>query len=673
MKRVFAIFILCYGGILFCVSANLLVRDDKSLSSLYIQNFEKNTSTAEVFSNNNVKYYTEIHLKAIPPKKLSTIENKLLKEYEDVIIVGHVYKPDQKKKNNTYQIYACYFAKKDSQYAIYTLQGEQIAPLSIGTHYFLNQRIFLNDISQDWMPAENTDPSRGYKEGYRRALSFQKANAINNLGLSYMDAKGVVFLRDTIIDKENLITISHPEVSIPYGTYDGISFSNGYLITRKVNANDTVYGLCDIWGNEEIACKYKAIRYDRQLGIFVKEEKRTIDQLLVADCTYLQQISNTDSTYIRWGKYISPLSKLTSFSLDSALIFTKELDFDFRKIELYIHQIDDKHLVTAEKTMKKNYARVIMPRESCAYYLVQNAQGHTGVCARNGEELVPPIEGKDIHYKGYLLVGDDSGDFNDHSDSEYATRAKHKNKMNIKDNCYFGIGHCKAVVELQEDENNNTTVLLRIPYGKYDGISYVYSKNKVSFIVYRYEDGEVRWGVCDQNGVEIIPCIYKGILDMLPSDIPMQQIYDIYAQRVMQNEHRIKSRDWAYLRILYTSSSYHEANDAAGWEANNGMSGYTCISTTEMTDYSQMATNQPLRKDKEKYADLNNLLWVMSVLPAHYNSQSRQKIQATMKTIRTRWENRGYILPKMSLENWNPDPPKKATTNKKSPSKSKKK
>lgn len=128
------------------------------------------------------------------------------------------------------------------------------------------------------------------------------------------------------------------------------------------------------------------------------------------------------------------------------------------------------------------------------YFIVSD--GNIGICKLDGTIVVPPVSGKPrkIYSIGGLRVGDTFpyDDFLDYIHAKLGSKAR-------------GIGGCMAAVL------NEKTLEPIIPFGKYDLILFTMRRVSAYYYVAKYDGEKYLWGMTNNNGEEIVPCLYRSI------------------------------------------------------------------------------------------------------------------------------------------------------------------
>ncbi len=158
-------------------------------------------------------------------------------------------------------------------------------------------------------------------------------------------------------------------------------------------------------------------------------------------------------------------------------------------------QIDEKHLNTIESTLLQHFDYVFVSKSMTNCYIVSdfdlsNSNVSCGLYSLQGEEIAPLTNGLIIPMFGNYIIGMDSKDLLAGTNRMYSG---------------IGIGHFVAVI-------NAKTLEPVIPRGKYDDIQYTIKGNSIYYYVAKLDDdGQLRWGVCDSTGKEVLPVEYLSI------------------------------------------------------------------------------------------------------------------------------------------------------------------
>ncbi len=165
--------------------------------------------------------------------------------------------------------------------------------------------------------------------------------------------------------------------------------------------------------------------------------------------------------------------------------------------DVSLKKLDAASLNYIERNLLDRYADVILFSETPKCYYVTDETGGIGVCDLNGKEIVPPVKGH-IRVCGGLhsiMIGDAC-----------------ENDVWEKKVWYVvtktpgtGAGHFQALLDRK-------TLHPIIPYGKYHDIQLTYKGTTSWYYVARLDTtGTLRWGVCDKDGEEILPCEYLSV------------------------------------------------------------------------------------------------------------------------------------------------------------------
>lgn len=311
-------------------------------------------------------------------------------------------------------------------------------------------------------------------------------------------------------------------------------------------------------------------------------------------------------------------------------------------------------LNTIEINLLDKYDDVVVNKLHRQYFLF-NELGHIGIANIYGEELIPPIEG-DVRYFGmYMLFGEATDDF-DTIDDEYTKLLSQNNSYDVG----YSLGLHKAVVRNTVMTNEVEVV---IPYGKYDIISIIPMSMQLKprgFYVGKSSNNNILWGVCDENGNEIIECKYKSIYYdgskfCGDNDRDMNYWNDYYAKQIgIKQELRNQRRQqWTSVlnsfgntmlfvadNINNTDTSYHNSSNSS---TNN------IQSSEEKKSTDGYIARNTAYKAYESYA---NELSKMESGIIEYNDNQRREYQSKMKKIRQEWESKGYQFTKLNWENW---------------------
>lgn len=136
-----------------------------------------------------------------------------------------------------------------------------------------------------------------------------------------------------------------------------------------------------------------------------------------------------------------------------------------------------------------------------ACYWVKDSEGKIGLIKFDGSILVPPLKGN-IHQgnrKSRFFVGEQTV-LQDQWIKEYYNRVTHFSGL--------GLGHFNAVVDNVTDENK---ICATVPAGQYDDIMLAIKGTKTYYFAAKIFDKEMKWGVLDYEGKEIMPIEAKGI------------------------------------------------------------------------------------------------------------------------------------------------------------------
>lgn len=166
--------------------------------------------------------------------------------------------------------------------------------------------------------------------------------------------------------------------------------------------------------------------------------------------------------------------------------------------EVSLKDWDENELNPVEKELLAEFRNVTV----CGYiplcYFVHDADKRIGVYNFEGEEIVPPLDG----YFSMGMANFHLGGLENQREYMQGLQRSAETSM-YKQAVTFG--SFQAVVHAK-------TLEPVIPFGKYDDIRGVFKGASIWYFVGKFsEDGTMLWGVCDEQGAEIIPPSYLGI------------------------------------------------------------------------------------------------------------------------------------------------------------------
>ena len=109
-----------------------------------------------------------------------------------------------------------------------------------------------------------------------------------------------------------------------------------------------------------------------------------------------------------------------------------------------------------------------------------------------------------------------------------------------------------------------------------------------------------------------------------------------------------------FLNILGdTFSEYAEFTNNMNTSRDSGSSYRSNSSSRSSSSTQSGSENTSRNRDSRTYSDLESQLIKMSTYPSTYNANQRKSIQSQMRSIRTKWESRGYRMFHSQWEDWN--------------------
>ncbi len=171
--------------------------------------------------------------------------------------------------------------------------------------------------------------------------------------------------------------------------------------------------------------------------------------------------------------------------------------FHEKNYEISLKDIDKKALTKVEKKLLEQFSDVVISKYTPNCYYVINQKQEIGLYALTGEEIVPPLPGhvRTIRSGHSIMLGDDLDD---------ETWLKKASNVILKSSG-TGAGHFQAVV----DRHSLQAV---IPAGRYHDIQLTHKGATLWYYVARLDNnGDLRWGVCDKQGNEVLPCEYISV------------------------------------------------------------------------------------------------------------------------------------------------------------------
>ena len=336
---------------------------------------------------------------------------------------------------------------------------------------------------------------------------------------------------------------------------------------------------------------------------------------------------------------------------DEKRIYTQEGLNIYKEISL---KNTSTELNTIEIDLLSRYHDVVVNKLHRQYFLF-NESGHIGIANVYGKELIPPIEGNVRYFGMHLLFGESTDDF-DTIDDQYMKLLSQNHSYDLG----YSLGLHKAVARNTVATNE---VEIVIPYGKYDVISIIpmsMQLNPRGFYVGKSDNtGNVLWGVCDENGHEIIECKYKSVYfdgNKFCGDNNRDMNYwnDYYAQlaglkKELQNQ---RKQQWASVLNSFGNTMMVVANNIDNTPVpNHGSS--NSINNTQSKESNKSADGYIARNTAYKaYEGYANELSKMSSGIVEYNDNLRREYQTKMKNIRLEWESKGYQFSKLDWETW---------------------
>lgn len=191
----------------------------------------------------------------------------------------------------------------------------------------------------------------------------------------------------------------------------------------------------------------------------------------------------------------------------------------------------------------------------------------------------------------------------------------------------------------------------------------------------RQENGEMLYGVCDTNGEEIKPCIYKGIVcthyispikyDCSLTDTQAELIEKEQARiellRQQEAERLARQQEWeSFAQNLANSvgnlvGSVYDAATGTASSSSSYSSSTTNSSSSKATSNTSSSSGNDgnlLQQDRRTYSNWENQIRRMGTGLDPYNASTLQRAQSAMRNIRTKWEAKGERMYHSEWEDW---------------------
>lgn len=107
----------------------------------------------------------------------------------------------------------------------------------------------------------------------------------------------------------------------------------------------------------------------------------------------------------------------------------------------------------------------------------------------------------------------------------------------------------------------------------------------------------------------------------------------------------------AFAEYAEFTNNMNSSRSSGGSYVNNSSSG--SHSSSRSSSAQSGSENTSRNRDSRTYSDLESQLIKMSTYPSTYNANQRKSIQSQMRSIRTKWESRGYRMFHSQWEDWN--------------------
>lgn len=344
----------------------------------------------------------------------------------------------------------------------------------------------------------------------------------------------------------------------------------------------------------------------------------------------------------------------------------KELAYDglFMVKCVSLKDVEREKLNDVERNLVLNFYDVWALNKRLAGYLVVDEDFRIGFANFKGEILVEPCVGSlfCVTIDGKII-----GLGNSMSSNLYNFSLGYDNVFSL------GFGNLACVF-------NTETEQYIIAPNRYDFISVLWldmhKKEKFqNYIVGKLqENGEMLYGVCDTNGEEIKPCIYKGIFckslispieyDCSLTETQAGLIEKRKARAEMlqrqEKERLARQQEWEN----FTQSLANSVGNAIGaiYDAATGTTSSSSSYSSSTTNSSSKATSSTssssgndgnlLQRDRQTYRDWENQIRRMGTGLDPYNASTLQRAQSAMKNIRTKWEAKGERMYHSEWEDW---------------------
>lgn len=359
---------------------------------------------------------------------------------------------------------------------------------------------------------------------------------------------------------------------------------------------------------------------------------------------------------------ISTMKTNGKYDKKHARIFTQKGLPHWKEISLKTY--DSTRLNKIELALLDRYTDVVVTKMHKAYFIFNNDS--IGIASITGEEIVPPVAGKIRFIENVCIVGDLTSDFDTITD--YTQRASQNSTYKIAYSC--GLSKCILKLSVQGMQ-------VIIPYGKYDFISVVPKGLGIrGFYVCKIDDQcNTFWGVCDNNGQEIIACKYKSIyfngqFFVGDNNHSMEDLQYLYAKKIQiqQDLTQRRRQQWAaalntlgQTAVMVGQSMQDAGIDSSGATVadanvpsnNSTASNSSSKSSPKSNTRHNISEIQAKNTDSHTYSSDESLLIKMHTYwETQYNDNERRNIQRRMKQIRTKWVDKGYQFYHSPWEDW---------------------
>lgn len=287
--------------------------------------------------------------------------------------------------------------------------------------------------------------------------------------------------------------------------------------------------------------------------------------------------------------------------------------------------------------------------------------GNFGICKLDGTIVIPPVSGLPRRMtapKNRLFVGD-VADYNDYT-LYWQTRMGEKKQGSC--------GSISAILDAQ-------TLQPIIPYGKYDYITMTTRGfSNIYYYVAQELDGQYYWGVVDNDGNEILPCVYRSIkvenkefvgddtVDMFSRLSYLKTKMQRFQRRWVITDSEFYNRLGKSLLIIADGiikldASLRESgfyDDYSNVQASSStLLQETTSKSKTKNDYSpqyDISEQMNYNNDKKAYARYDSMLAAYFAGNKSASPSEVKQWQTKMKQLRQKWEAKGKNFPHFANE-----------------------